>query len=154
MFYYRRAETGESIRTARHYSFWESSMILTRWAAACTLVLVILAGCQKTNKDSDAAAPIPTSEEQIAAAKARYAAMPGVVVGQVEATNGNLTAVTGLDPKAITNKDVLSFIDVPSDEVISHGTLVEAKPSSLIIQFDTEGKRPPKKGDLCVKLVK
>ncbi len=154
MFYYRSAATGRSIRTGRHYSFWESSMILTRWAAACTLVLVTLVGCQKTNRDTDVVAPIPTSEDKIAAAKARYAAMPGVVVGQVEATNGDLTAVTGLDAKDVTNKDVLSFIDVPTDDVISHGTLVEAKPSSLIIKFDTEGKRPPKKGDLCVKLAK
>jgi hypothetical protein len=129
-------------------------MILTRWAAASTLILVTLVGCQKTNRDTDVVAPVVTSDEQIAAAKARYAAMPGVMVGQVEATNGELTAVTGLDAKAITDKDVLSFIDVPSDEVISHGTLVEAKPSSLVIKFDPEGKRPPKKGDLCVKLTK
>lgn len=130
-------------------------MILTRWAAASTLVLVTLVGCQKTTKDTDVVTPIPTTTEQTAALKAKYAGMPGVIAGEVEATNGNLAAVSGLDPKAITEKDVLTFIAVPSEEIISNGTLVEAKPSGrLVVKFDTEGKRAPRTGDLCVKLTK
>jgi hypothetical protein len=128
-------------------------MILTRWAAALTLLLVTIVGCQRTVKEDQNPAPVQTSQDKIDAAKARYAAMPGVLVGEVDATNGNLTAVSGLDPKSITKDDVLSFIDVPSDDVISHGTLVDTKPSGrLIVEFDPQGKRAPKPGDLCVKL--
>ena len=153
MFYYRSAASGRERPGGRSYSFWESSMILTRWAATLTLLLVTLAGCQKTVKEEPAPAPMPTSQDKIDAAKARYAAMPGVMVGEVDATNGDLTAVSGLDPKSISKDDVLTFIDVPSDEVISHGTLVETKPSGrLIVSFDPQGKRAPKAGDLCVKL--
>jgi hypothetical protein len=126
-------------------------MILTRWAATLTLLLLTVAGCQKTVKEEPVPTTMPTSQDRIDTAKARYAAM-SYMVGEVDATNGDLTAVSGLDPKSISKDDVLSFIDPATDDVISHGTLVETKPSGrLIVQFDPQGNRAPKPGDLCVK---
>lgn len=155
MFYYRRAASGREHPGGRFYSFWESSMILTRWAATLTLLLVMIAGCQKTMKEEQPVpTTMPTSQDRIESAKARYTAL-GAMVGDVDATNGNLTAVSGLDPKSITKDDVLTFIDPASDEIISHGTLDQVGPSGhLVITFDPQGKRAPKPGDLCVKLKK
>lgn len=129
-------------------------MISMRWAAACTLAFVTMIGCQKTVPIQDPApAPAPTSDEKVAAAKAKYAAMPGVLVGEVEAANDTYAAIGGLDPKSIGKDDILTFIDVAANEVISHGTMSEVGLSGrLVVKFDPQGQRAPKKGDLCVKL--
>jgi hypothetical protein len=130
-------------------------MISMRWAAASTLGFVLVVGCKSTPKETEAPAPVVASEDKIASAKAKYAAMPGVVVGEVEAANDSLAAVSGIDPKAIGKDDVLSFIDVGANTVISHGTLEEASPNGrVVVRFDSSGngERAPRKGDLCVKL--
>lgn len=129
-------------------------MISMRWAAACAVGFVTMVGCQKTAQVEPSSAPPMTTDDQIAAAKAKYAGQPGVMVGEVEAANGSYAAVSGLDPKAVTKNDVLTFIDVPSNTVVSHGSFREVSPNGRLIvdDFDPNGQRAPQKGDLCVKL--
>jgi len=130
-------------------------MILTRWAAAFTLLLVTIVGCQKTNKEDNVVAPPPTSDEKVAAAVARYAAMPGVLAGQVDAVKDGYASVGGIDAKALNKGEVLTFIDAESDHIFCSGTFSETGLSGrLVVEYDQQGERAPKKGDLCVKLKK
>lgn len=130
-------------------------MISFRSAAACALAFALLAGCQnKKVEPTQPAADGPAAPDRIATAKATYAAMPGVVVGEVDGVAESYAAVSGIDPKAVTKDDVLSFIDVTANRVINHGSLHDVSAAGrLIVAFETEAaERAPRKGDLCVKL--
>jgi hypothetical protein len=127
-------------------------MIASRWAAACTLAVALAGGCQnKTTPPATTDAGM-ASPEKISAAKASYSAQ-GMLAGEVEMVRDNLAAVMGIPASSVTKQDVLSFIDVESNRVINHGTLVEAKPSGrLIVECDPQGDRLPRQGDLVVKV--
>jgi len=129
-------------------------MTASRWAAAAfalTLTAALVGGCQNKSKPADATDATMASPEKISAAKASYAAQ-GMLVGDVDMVKENMAAVSGIDPAAVTKNDVLSFIDVDARKVISHGTLVEAKPSGrIIVECDRSGERLPRAGDIVVK---
>ncbi len=94
----------------------------------------------------------PPPPEKVAAARAAYAAMPGVLVGEVELVRDNLAAVSGIDAKSVTREDTFSFIDVVANRVINTGQLQDVRPTRLIIKASEAGDRAPREGDLCVKL--
>jgi hypothetical protein len=131
-------------------------MISLRSAAACALAFALFAGCQSKKVEADQRAPAvgPAAPDRVAAAKAAYAAMPGVIVGEVDGVAQNYAAVSGIDPNAVTKADSLSFIDVTENRIVNHGTLFDVTAAGrLIVAFETDhGDRAPRKGDLCVKL--
>jgi hypothetical protein len=128
-------------------------MVSLRWIAACTLSFALIAGCQSNTKaPPPAVMDGPPTPEKVAAAKAAYAAMPGVLVGEVELVRDDLAAVSGIDAKSVTKDDTFSFIDVVANRVINTGQLEETKPNRLIIKASVAGDRLPREGDLCVKL--
>jgi hypothetical protein len=135
------------------YSFWESSMIAFRWAAACTLAFALIGGCQTKKAPEPAAEVAPATPEKTAAAKARYMAKGDMLVGEVDAAKDGYAAVSGIDPKAVTKGDVLSFIDVDRNSVINHGTFSEVGLSGrIVVEYDPAGERAPRPGDVVVKV--
>jgi hypothetical protein len=129
-------------------------MISLRWTAGCILGLALLGGCQPAHKEPETtAAFVPASPEQTAAAKARESAKGDRLVGEVDAAKEGYAAVSGIDPKAVTKDDTLSFIDVGTNKVINHGTFSEVGLSGrLLVKYDADGERAPQPGDLCIKL--
>ena len=130
-------------------------MISLRWAAAGVLAMGMIAGCKTTKPvEAPATMDMPASPEKTAAAKARYAAKGDMLVGEVDAAKDGNAAVSGIDPKAVTKDDVLSFIDVDNNTVINHGTMAEVGLSGrLVVSYSTDsGDRAPRQGDLCIKL--
>ena len=128
-------------------------MISLRWTAGCILSVALLGGCQPTHKEPETTAVMPASPEQTAAAKARESAKGDRLVGEVDAAKDGYAAVSGIDPKAVTKGDFLSFIDVGANKVINHGTFSEVGLSGrLLVKYDADGERAPQKGDLCIKL--
>jgi hypothetical protein len=131
-------------------------MIALRWAAASTLALALLPGCTTPPKPEPAppAGPTTASPDRVAALRATYLAVPGTLAGVVEAASDKYVAVSGIEPSAVTKQDVLTFIDVETNQVINHGTLHEVTAAGrLVVEFDTQGEsRAPRIGDLCVRL--
>lgn len=128
-------------------------MIAFRWAAACTLAVSLIAGCQTKKAPEPVANEMSASPEKTAAAKARYMAKGDMLVGEVDLTRDGLAAVSGIDAKSVGKDDVFSFIDVDKNSVINHGTFKEVGLSGrIIVRYETAGEeRAPRQGDLCVK---
>jgi hypothetical protein len=154
--YYATSRRERTNRAGRSeiYSFWETSMISFRWAAACTLAFALIGGCQPKKAPEVATTEVaPASPERTAAAKARYMAKGDMLVGEVDAAKDGYAAVSGIDSKAVTKGDVLSFIDVERNSVVNHGTFSEVGLSGrIVVEYDSAGERAPRPGDLCVKL--
>ena len=128
-------------------------MIALRWVAASALGLALVAGCQsETKAPPPVATDAPPSPERVAAAKAAYAAMPGVLVGEVELVRDDLVAVSGIDPTKVNKDDTFDFIDVAANRVIDIGKLEDTKATRIIVKASSSGDRLPRQGDLCVKL--
>lgn len=128
-------------------------MNLVRWAAACTLGIALIGGCQPKKAPEVATEAGPVAPEKTAAAKAKYMAKGDMLVGEVDAAKDGYAAVSGIDSKAVKTGDVLSFIDVDSNSVINHGTFKEVGLSGrIVVEYDSGGARAPRQGDLCVKL--
>ncbi|HEY7115225.1 MAG TPA: hypothetical protein VH475_01490 [Tepidisphaeraceae bacterium] len=128
-------------------------MHASRWAAICTLAVALIGGCQNKTKPVEAAEPGAPTPDQVAAAKSRYEALGDRLVGVVEAVDDKRAAVSGIDTKAVQRGDVVTFIDVNTNQPINNGTLFDTSAAGrLIIDFDQAGARPPRPGDLCVKL--
>jgi hypothetical protein len=136
---------------------------LRRRAAACsfafTLVVALCGagGCENKKKEVEAPAPVePTTPavDRVAAAQARYNARPGTLAGVVDAAQDPYAVVSGIDPKSITREDVLSFIDVDTNQVINHGLMDSPSAGGRIyVKYDTQGEvRAPRQGDLCVRM--
>jgi hypothetical protein len=124
-----------------------------RWAAICTLAVALIGGCQNKSKPPEAVEASAPTTEQTAAAKARYEALGDRLVGVVEAVDEKRAAVSGIDTKAVQRGDVVTFIDVNTNQPINNGTLYDTSAAGrLIIEYDQAGARPPRPGDLCVKL--
>jgi hypothetical protein len=124
---------------------------LRRAAAAASLALAVIAGCQtKTPPPAEPGAP---SADRVAAARAAYAAKGDMLVGQVDDANERFAAVSGIDTAAVKKGDIFTFIDVNANQAINHGTLYDTSAAGrLIIEYDGHGQRAPRAGDLCVKL--
>ena len=124
---------------------------LRRVAAAASLALAVLAGCQP-HTPPPAAQPGAPSAERVAAARAAYAAKGDMLVGQVDDANERFAAVSGIDTAAVKKGDAFTFIDINSNAVINTGTLDDTSAAGrLIIRYDGTGQRAPRSGDLCVK---
>lgn len=120
-------------------------------AAAASLALAVIAGCQPKTPPptSDAGTP---STERVAAARAAYAAKGDMLVGQVDDANEKFAAVSGIDTTAVKKGDTFTFIDVNTNKAINFGTLNDTSAAGrLIIEYDGHGERAPRTGDLCVK---
>jgi len=128
-------------------------MIAFRWAAACTLAVALIAGCQTKKAPEPVMNDMPASAEKTAAAKARYMAKGDMLVGEVDLTRDGYAAVSGIDAKSVGKNDVFSFIDVEKNSVINHGTFHEVALSGrVIVKYELTGEeRAPRQGDLCVK---
>jgi uncharacterized protein YcgI (DUF1989 family) len=128
---------------------------LRRAAAATTLALAALVaapGCQQKQAPAPADAGIP-SADRVAAARAAYAAKGDMLVGQVDDANERFAAVSGIETTAVKKGDVFTFIDINGNRAVNHGTLNDTSASGrLIVEFDPQGERAPRTGDLCVKL--
>jgi hypothetical protein len=128
-------------------------MIAFRWAAACTLAIALIAGCQAKKTPEPMVNDAPVAPEKTAAAKARYMAKGDMLVGEVDLTRDGYAAVSGIDAKSVGKNDVFSFIDVEKNSVINHGTFHEVALSGrIIVKYESAGEeRAPRQGDLCVK---
>jgi hypothetical protein len=128
-------------------------MIAFRWAAAFTLAVALIAGCQTKKAPESAMNDTPANPEKTAAAKAKYMAKGDMLVGEVDLTRDGLAAVSGIDAKSVGKDDVFSFIDVDKNSVINHGTFKEVGLSGrIIVKYESAGEeRAPRQGDLCVK---
>jgi len=124
---------------------------LRRAAAAASLALAVLAGCQPQTPPPAPQPGIP-SADRVAAARAAYAAKGDLLVGQVDDANERFAAVSGIDTAAAKKGDVFTFIDVNTNSAINNGTLNDTSAAGrLIIEYDPAGQRAPRAGDLCVK---
>ena len=125
---------------------------LRRAAALATLALAVAAGCQNNKKPPEATGPVTPSADQVAAARAAYAAKGDVLVGQVDDANEKFAAVSGIDPAAVKKGDTVSFVDVSANRIFSNGTVNDTSAAGrLIVEYDKQGERAPRTGDLCVK---
>ncbi len=123
-----------------------------RAVAASTLLLAVAAGCQQKQPPPPPEPGIP-SADRVAAARAAYAAKGDMLVGQVDDANERFAAVSGIETTAVQKGDTFSFIDINGNRVINHGSLNDTSASGrLIVEFDPQGERAPRAGDLCVKL--
>jgi hypothetical protein len=123
-------------------------------AAFATLALAtaLAAGCQNKKPVEATTGPVTPSADQVAAARAAYAAKGDVLVGQVDDANEKFAAVSGIDPAAVKKGDTVSFVDVTQNRIFSHGTVDDTSASGrLIVEYDKQGERAPRTGDLCVK---
>jgi hypothetical protein len=128
-------------------------MIAFRWAAACTLTVALMAGCQTKKAPEPVVNDTPVSPEKTAAAKAKYMAKGDMLVGEVDAAKDGYAAVSGIDAKSVAKGDIFSFIDVDKNSVINHGTFSEVGLSGrIVVKYESAGEeRAPRPGDLCVK---
>jgi hypothetical protein len=128
-------------------------------AAACSLAvaLAFAAGCENKPKQPETPPVVEPSTppvDRVAAAQARYASQPGVLAGVVDAAQDPYAVVSGIDAKALSKDDVLTFIDIETNQPINHG-LVDSPSAGgrLYVKYDTQGEvRAPRPGDLCVKM--
>jgi hypothetical protein len=121
-------------------------------AAAASLALAVLAGCQPKAPPAPVEPGAPTAD-RVAAARAAYQVKGDMLVGQVDDANERFAAVSGIDTGAAKKGDIFTFIDVNSNRAINFGTLYDTSAAGrLIIEFDGKGERAPRAGDLCVKL--
>ena len=124
---------------------------LRRAAAAASLAFAVLAGCQPQTPPPAPQPGIP-SADRVAAARAAYAAKGDVLVGQVDDANEKFAAVSGIDPAAVKKGDTVSFVDVTANRIFSNGTVNDTSAAGrLIVEYDKQGERAPRQGDLCVK---
>ena len=124
---------------------------LRRAAAAASLVLALVAGCQ-SQKPPEPAAPGAPSAERVAAARSAYAAKGDMLVGVVDDANERFAAVSGIETSAAKRGETFTFIDVNTNKAINFGTLYDTSAAGrLIIEYDRKGERAPRGGDLCVK---
>ena len=128
-------------------------MIAFRWAAACTLAVALMAGCQTKKAPEPVMNDMPATPEKTAAAKAKYMAKGDMLVGEVDLTRDGYAAVSGIDAKSVGKDDVFSFIDVDKNSVINHGRFYEVGLSGrIIVKYELTGEeRAPRQGDLCVR---
>jgi hypothetical protein len=118
---------------------------------AAAIALAALTGCQPKQPPAPVE-PGPPTADRVAAARAAYAAQDGLLVGEVEDANERFAAATGVDANAVKKGDVFTFIDVNTNRPFSHGTLYETSAAGrLIIEYDPQGERAPRQGDLVVK---
>jgi hypothetical protein len=123
-------------------------------AALATLALTValVAGCQP-KKPAEETGPVAPSPARVAAARAAYGAKADMLVGQVDDANQLFAAVSGIDPAAVKKGDTISFIDVTQNRIINNGTVNDTSASGrLIVEFDKQGERAPRAGDLAIKL--
>jgi len=98
------------------------------------------------------AAALATVTLAVAAVRAAYAARGDVLVGQVDDANEKFAAVSGIDPAAVKKGDTVSFVDVSANRIFSNGTVNDTSAAGrLIVEYDKQGERAPRTGDLCVK---
>ena len=128
---------------------------LRRAVAATTFALAALVaapGCQPKPAPAPAEPGLP-SADRVAAARAAYLAKGDMLVGQVDDANERFAAVSGIDTGAVKKGDVVTFIDIDANRAVNHGTVNDTSASGrLIVEFDPQGERAPRSGDLCVKL--
>jgi hypothetical protein len=124
------------------------------WAASLILAAILAAGCASNNREEDNINKNtgPVEPSALAAAKARYAAIPGALVGEVEDVSEPFAAVSGIDAAAVKPDDVLHFIDVNTDNTVAQGFVNPGAGSGRIIVKYIPNQRAPQKGDLVIKL--
>jgi hypothetical protein len=125
---------------------------LRRAAALATVTLAVAAaGCQN-KKPPETTGPVTPSADRVAAVRAAYAARGDVLVGQVDDANEKFAAVSGIDAAAVKKGDTVSFVDVTANRIFSNGTVNDTSAAGrLIVEYDKQGERAPRAGDLCVK---
>lgn len=132
-------------------------MICARWAAAFALI-VLIAGCQPVKQEEETAPQV--NSQAVTSSKSKYAAIPGALVGEVidvksDSSLGlNLVEASGMDGKALTKDDVISYIDPVDNRVVNHGRLYGTlKNGNVALTFEGAGEtRAPRAGDLAVRL--
>lgn len=132
-------------------------MICARWAAAFAL-LIVVTGCQPAKPEEEAQQPV--APDKVMTAKAKYAALPGALVGEVvdakadETLRLYLVEASGIDAKALSKDDVISYIDPLDNKVVNHGRLHSSlKNGNVALTYEVAGEaRAPRAGDLAVRL--
>lgn len=125
-----------------------------RWAAALCFAVAttLVAGCQSRPAPTATSADTLPAADRVASAKASLVAQ-GVAVGEVDAVQDSFAHVSGLDPKAVTPADDVSFIDVQTGRVVNIGRLRSTTDKgALVIEAGSFGERAPRVGDLAAKL--
>ena len=119
-------------------------------AAALVFAATILCGC-KSSKKTNQAPPtaVQASPERMAEIRANYAAIPGYVVGDVEAVDAqnSQAALAGIDPNLVNKQSIFSFVDASSGSTTNNGFMVEQTPAGRILVNYDPNRPAPKQGD-------
>lgn len=125
-------------------------LLRTTLAAA---LLFAMAGCMAPPAPPPAPQPMPTPDK-ISALRASYQQQaPGTLLGQVDAVreSDQLVAINDIPVQEFKEGDPVTFIDI-SSTIINHGHVVRTTPELVMVKYDSDGIRPPRKGDLMVRL--
>lgn len=121
--------------------------------AALILALTLSGGCGPSKPDDTGPRDLgPAEPSATAAARARYAALPGALVGEVEDVAEPFAAVSGIDASAVKPDEVLHFIDPIDDGAVAQGFVQPGAGTGRIIVKYIVNRRPPQKGDVVVRL--
>ena len=120
-------------------------------AAALVLAAAILCGCKSSKKTNQAPTAVQASPERMAEIRANFAAIPGYIVGDVEAVDAqnNQAALAGIDANLVNKQSIFSFVDAASGNTTNNGFLVEQTPAGRVLVNYDPNRPAPKQGDFA-----
>jgi len=124
--------------------------------AGLLVMMAMLCGCQSNRDGGDKTGTAQVSPEKLAEVRARYSAIEGYLVGDVEEVDGqnHRAAVSGIDPKLVQDRAAFFYVDASDGNVTNNGMKLGSSAVSGRIFVDYDPQRTaPKRGDLAVTKV-
>jgi len=110
-------------------------------------------GCQPNKPQDDKTGTAQVSSERLGEIRQRYSAVEGYLVGDIEGIDGEnrREAVSGIDPKLVTNQSVFVFVDASDGNTTNSGTMHghSAVSGRIFVNYFKDATAP-KVGDLAV----
>jgi hypothetical protein len=124
--------------------------------AGALMTIGMLCGCQSNRDTADKTGTAGVPPEKLAEVRARYSAIEGYLVGDVEEVDpqNHRAAVSGIDPKLVQDQATFFYVDASDGNVTNNGMKLGSSAVSGRIFVDYDPQRTMlKRGDLAVTKV-
>ena len=119
-------------------------------------MMAMLCGCQSNRDGGDKTGTPEVPPEKLAEVRARYSAIEGYLVGDVEEVDAqnHRAAVSGIDPKLVSDRATFIFVDPRDGNTRNSGIKFghSAVTGRIFVDYFADGPSP-KRGDLAVTKV-